>query len=233
MKKIYLITSFIILWQGNIFALDFFSVTHHALHIQFLLKENRIHAIDEITIKNNTGHTQVNIPILLYRLLNVESVADANGLPIKFTQTIRTMEDEKSWQINAVTIELPSPLAPSATSTFTLKYSGYIFGYQETMQYVRDRIDEDYSLIRPDALAYPMLSQPSYSSLMKAYQSQFTFELEATVPSGYVVASGGSLTQTTTQGDSITFYYQGVSPTMENGCCSCKVQNIRSDRKQS
>ena len=224
--KSYFIVAFIIVWHANILASDVFTVSHHALYIQFLLKENRIHAIDEITIKNITGYTQQNIPILLYRLLNVESVADANGSPLKFAQSIRTMEDEKSWQVNAVTIELLSPLAPSGTTTLTLDYGGYIFGYPEIMQYVRDRIDEEYSLIRPDALAYPMLAEPSSSGLTKAYESQFTFEIEATVPSGYVVAGGGSLEKTTTQGDSITYYYRGMSPTWRMDVAVAKFKTL-------
>ena len=211
--KICRLAVFILVLHGNMFASEVIAVSHHALHIRFLLKENRIHAIDEMTIRNNGGHAQQNVHILLYRLLNVESVADANGLPVRFTQTIRTMDDEPSWQINAVNIELPSPLAPFASTTLSLNYGGYIFGYQEIMQYVRDRIDEEYSLIRPDALAYPMVSEPSDSNLLKAYESQFAFEIEATVPSGYVVASGGSLTRTATRGDSTTFTFRGASPT--------------------
>jgi hypothetical protein len=37
------------------------------------------------------------------------------------------------------------------------------------MAYVRDRIGTEYTLLRPDALAYPMLAKASVQSYTEAY----------------------------------------------------------------
>lgn len=232
MKKLYLIIVLILFWQENAATLDLPIVTHHSLRIQFLLKENQIKVEDAVTIKNNTEHDLTSVPVLLYRLLNVESVRDMKGSPIDFSQVVQTMGDEKSMQVNAITINLLSPLAPSSSTTVSIKYSGYVFGYQEVMQYVQDRIDGEYSLIRPDALAYPMFAFPMYSSLMKAYDSHFSFDIDAIVPSGYVVASGGRLEETKATGDSITFSYRGNSPTWRMDIAVAKFKTLRDENER-
>ncbi len=71
------------------------------------------------------------------------------------------MSDDKKWQVNSLTLTLREPIAPGGTTRITVNYSGWIFGYREVMGYVSDRIGEDYTLLRPDALAYPMLAEPS------------------------------------------------------------------------
>ncbi|MEW6732519.1 MAG: hypothetical protein AB1489_14415 [Acidobacteriota bacterium] len=58
-----------------------------------------------------------------------------------------------------------SDMPPGATIYLTISYSSSIYGYPEVWDYVKDRISEQYSLLRPDALAYPMLAQASYKSL--------------------------------------------------------------------
>ena len=228
MKKSWVAFVFVLFFgKQESFGSDIPSVIHHSVRMKTVLKENQLQAEDRLTIKNSANRELITIPILLYRLLIVENVTDSNGMPIDFTQEIRVFEDEKSWQVNAVTIKLPSPLLPFAMTTFTIQYTGYIFGYQEVMQYVRDRIDETYTLIRPDALAYPMVAFPRYSSLMKAYESQFSFDIHVTVPSAYTVAAGGVFDGMLSTGDSTTFSYRSHSPTWRMDIAVAKFKPLR------
>jgi len=120
--------------------------------------------------------------------------------------------EPNSLQANLLRVRLPEPLAPGASIKLTLGYRGQIFGYTEVFAYVHDKIGEDYSLLRPDTFAYPMLAEPSFSSLSEAYGKRFTYELEAIVPAGYVVACGGELVDKREKEGKATFVYRSQTP---------------------
>ncbi len=188
-------------------------ITHYSLSVHFLPNEEKIAATAEMSIENTTRVEIKEISLILYRLLEVESVTDKQGSPLPFTQDVVKFSDEPNLQVNQVKIHLDEALAPGKTSIVRLTYSGSIFGYPEVMMYVRDRIDENYSLIRPDALSYPMPCYPSWQSLMEAYRSRFTYDIEATGPKGYTIACGGVLKKQVAEDDSQLFYFQSRVPT--------------------
>jgi hypothetical protein len=129
-----------------------------------------------------------------------------------------------------VAVTLRESLAPGRTTRITLKYSGAIFGYPEVMGYVRDHIAEDYTLLRPDALAYPMLAVPSSPSLSAAYDTLFTYDLEVTVPSGTVVACGG-LPRGSSVGDATeTFEFASRVPTWRMDIAAAKFKVLKMPR---
>jgi len=172
-------------------SLDLAKITRYELRVRIQPAEEHFTASAQVTLSNPTATPQRDIPFLLYRLLAVDAAEDEKGEALAFRQAVVSMSDEKNWQVNSVTVTLREPLPPRGTTRITLKYSGAIFGYREVMGYVRDQIGEDYTLLRPDALAYPMLAVPSLQSLSAAYDTLFTYDLEITVPSGAVVACGG------------------------------------------
>ena len=166
-------------------------VTRYELRANIKPAEEHLTASAQITVSNLTATPMREIPFLLYRLLAVDAAEDEKGAALAFRQTVVSMSDEKNWQVNAVTVTLREPLPSGGSVRITLRYSGAIFGYREVMGYVRDHIGEDYTLLRPDALAYPMLATPSSPSLSAAYDTLFTYDLEVTVPSTTIVACGG------------------------------------------
>ena len=233
MKKIHFlfVVAFLLIKVGDAFGADLPSVTHYSLRLHFVPKEERFEAEALMTITNNTQQSTSEIPFLLYRLLDVESVTDENGSQIKFSQTIQKFAEANTWQANAIRIDLSNPLLPSKSIKVRMKYGGSVYGYPEVMQYVRDRIDEHYSLIRPDALSYPMLSTPSWPMLLASYQSKFTFDIQATVPSGYVVACGGRLMNSASTGDSVVFAFQSKGPVSRMDIAAAKFK-FQSDDTQ-
>ncbi|TAK51729.1 MAG: hypothetical protein EPO24_15655 [Bacteroidetes bacterium] len=207
-------------------------VSKYSLKMQFYLKEQRLSAVAQMTVTNTTGKPVSELPFLLYRLLNVTSVAAAGDIPLQFTQDITSLSDEPTLQTNAITVHLPSPLEPEQSMTLTMTYVGSIFGYPEVMAYVRDRIDEEYALVRPDAIAYPMLAEPSYQSYSNAQDGNYTYRCEVAVPEGYVVACGGKLTNVERLNDTTTFVYESKIPAWRMDIAAAKFVILKDEPRK-
>ena len=202
-------------------------VTHYGLNVKFLLTEHRVHVDAALTIQNVTQSSPQEIPFLLYRLLSVQRITDALGNPLKFEQSIVQLSDESSLQARFIVVNLPKALPPNDSLKIIITYEGFIFGYPEVMAYVRDRIDETYSLFRPDAFAYPMLARASHSSSLAAYDTKFTYEIAATVPKGYTAVCGGDLSNSSRLGpDSATFVFHSKVPTWRIDLAAAKFTKL-------
>lgn len=181
------------LFPGPGIADSLLGITHYALDLHLFPDEERMEAVAILKVENNSPRAVSSLPFLLYRLMIVKSVIDAEGRPMVFEQTLARLAEEPNFHVNQLVVKLAKPLAPGAALEVALTYSGTIYGYEEVMKYVKDRISESYSLIRPDALAYPMLATPAWASLTNAYRTSFTYDLTVRAPAGYVVACGGNL----------------------------------------
>ncbi len=213
-------------------AAELSKVTHYSLSLRFLPKEEKIAAAAEMSIENTTSVEIKEISLLIYRLLEAESVTDKQGAPLPFTQDVVKFSDEPNLQVNQVKIHLGEGLAPGKISIVRLTYNGAVFGYPEVMMYVRDRIDENYSLVRPDAFSYPMLCNPSWESLMEAYRSRFTYDIEATGPKDYTIACGGVLKKQIAGGDAQQFFFQSRIPTWRMDIAMAKFAVVE-DKKNN
>ena len=189
------------------------TVTHYGLHVHFLLNEQRVRSVAAISLRNDTQASTASISFLLYRLLAVEQVNDQSGRPLGYAQQVIQLSDEPSLQAREVIVRLSSPLAPGDSASITMRYSGFMFGYPEVMAYVNDRIDEEYSLLRPDALSFPVIADTTFASVLAAYDARFTYDLFATVPRGYTAACGGVFIDRHDFSDSTTFEFRSQIPT--------------------
>ncbi len=220
MKKILLFAFLCFLWIPNVSAApaDLPSVTHYSIQLRLFPKEERLEAVARMTVTNKTGQSFSELPFLLYRLLDVQKVSDDKGSSLTFNQTITRLAEanvKNNLQANLIKVQLRKPLPSEGSIDITMSYSGSIYGYPEVMAYVNDRVSEKYSLIRPDALAYPMLAHATQESLHKAYgfDVPFTYDLTVTVPAGYVVACGGAQQNVSTKEDMTTFMFKSKIPT--------------------
>ncbi len=214
MRRLFLIAVLLSLCETtSATALDLPAVTHYKLKVQFHLKEQRVSILATLSIRNITDQSHTQLPFLLYRLLTVNHVSDRTGTPVPFKQDIGQLRDGPSLQAREVIVNLRSPLRPDDTVTVVLEYDGFIFGYPEVMAYVRDRIDENYSLLRPDAFAYPILAKPTFASSLAANDTKFTYEVTATVPTEYRVACGGELVDSQVGSKNSTFVFRSKIPT--------------------
>ncbi len=117
----------------------------------------RVEGTARLGVRNASTAPAREVPLLLNRLM---TVTDAGGLP--FSQGVLTFEDDSWLQVDAVRVRLPETLAPGASTTITLAYGGHIAPYEETGRlYVKDRVSEDYTIVREDAYSFPVLGVPS------------------------------------------------------------------------
>jgi hypothetical protein len=121
-----------------------------------------------------------------------------------------TRAGDERHQVNAARIALPRPLAPGDTVTIRVAYKGPFVGATEVWPYMHDRVSEDYALLRPDAIAYPLLLVGANIGI--APDRRFSYDLRVRVPSGMVVASGGRLVGTTSVGEHDVYAFQSTLP---------------------
>jgi hypothetical protein len=143
----------------------------------------------------------------------VSETTDEGGTSIAFTQDIVTLEDWPQYQANHITVILDSPIGPGVRGTVRVAYGGYLAGFTETgLLYVRDRIDRDFTILREEALAFPVLGVPSWEQNRAAPREPFGFVVRITVPEDLTVAAGGKLVERTVDGGNATFEYRSVLP---------------------
>jgi hypothetical protein len=156
-------------------AVELPAITHYGLNVELSLTEQRVRVLANLTITNNTGAACTRIPFLLYRLLAVQQINDRSGQPLDFTQQIIQLSDVPSLQAREAVLHLPTPLQPGDSISITIMYSGFVFGYPEVMAYVNDKIDENYTLLRPDALSFPVVAESTFTSVFAASDTRFTY----------------------------------------------------------
>ncbi len=207
-------------------------ISHYNLNIHLFPKNESLNATAQMTITNTTEMSFKELPFILYRLLDVQSVEDKSGNALLFTQDIRRFDDATTLQANVISVTLSNPLLPKQTTVITMKYSGAIYGYPEVMAYTHDRINEQYSLLRPDVLAYPLLSKPSFSERSSILYQLFTYNLEATVPNPYTVACGGVLKNIVSKNDSSTFIFESKVPTWRMDIAVAKFTTVKDETQK-
>jgi len=122
------------------------------------------------------------------------TIQDAGGLP--FDQDVLTFTDDTKRQVDAAVVHLREPLAPGATTKVSLTYGGHIVPYTEIgWLYVKDHVGEDFTMIRSDALAFPVLGTLSEEIDHKMPYPSFTYDVRVTVPKGYIAAAGALVDQ--------------------------------------
>lgn len=210
MSRLALLLFVLLTVAGPGIAAELPSATHYDLSIRLFPADGRLEARAAITVTNSTAENVARVPFLLYRLLEVSAVRDANGHPLRFDSSVVKDADDPSLQIHRVDVALPEPLAPGGSAKIEMEFSGPIHGYPEVWAYVRESIGEDYTLLRDDSFAYPILGEPNASS--RHAERRFGYRLEVTAPKGYTVAAGGHLIESRGDAESVTFVYEDKVP---------------------
>lgn len=153
---------------------------------------------DAGTVSGSAGHVVENagqapvreLAFLLGRLMTVSAIRISDTRHGDWSQDVVTFPDWPSYQANEVRVYLDEPLAPGASARVDIEYGGVLVGYTETgMRYVRDRVSEDFTILRGDALAFPQPGTASLASMRAQRREDFTFDAAVTVPEGLVVAA--------------------------------------------
>jgi hypothetical protein len=177
---------------------------------------NTLSATAEITFINKNESPVTRVPVILYRLLQVEAVRNDKAEPLQFTQRLGHLDNWDRYQANVVTIELDRPLLPGGTTTFEIDYAGPMVGIQESgMLYMQDSLDPEFTIIRAESAIYPHLAEPTMASLQYRFGrggDVFDQFVSITVPDDLVVASGMALSNRSTKDGMTTWAYRSLKP---------------------
>jgi hypothetical protein len=188
-------------------------MTHFDLSTVLNYDEGSLEGIARMKIQNVSDHDAVSVPFNLNRLMSLTEVRNETGRPLIYEQDVSTFLDESKKQVNHANVTLGRALPPGQFTEVELHYSGYLVGYTETgSTYIRDRIDEEFSILRVDAHAFPSIGVLSWMGNRMAPRGDFSFRAQVTVPEAFTVASGGQLVDRTVQDGRTTFTYQSTAP---------------------
>lgn len=182
------------------------------LDLKIDFKEKLLSGECGMTITSNSNKPISTIPLLLYRLMKVTSVKDDKGNHLRFRQRIMGFEDWDTYQAHFIEVMLAVPLKKADSCKLFIDYSGYLHGYTETGNlYVRDKIDPEFTIIRPDCLAYPELGYPSDSiNKLAGFAPGFNYEIKINVPDSLTVVNGGQLLSKEIKNGNATYHFKNI-----------------------
>lgn len=175
----------------------------------------RLEGTVEYRLENWTKSPSSHVSLLLNRLMEASSITDSAGNKLSFSQDVVRFGDQEMRQVTQIKVDFPRAIMPGTSTKIRVDYRGNLVGYTEIgWLYVKDRIDTTFTLIREDALAFPVVGGLSNAANRAVPRSNFAYRAAVTVPAGYVVATGGSETRQTNADGTVTWRYSslGKSP---------------------
>jgi hypothetical protein len=187
-----------------------------------------------LTISNDSNESARAVSAVLYHKLEVTAICISGGRSLPFTQQVLPLPDFQKMLVRYVQITLDDPLPAKATLSVEIRYHGSLAGYVETgTRYVKDRVGSDFTIIRPDCLAYPVISQPSLAALNAAAirdaRQGWDYVLDVTVPEPLVVANGGRLLGTRRVNGQITWSYTNARPAWRIDACIARYRVLENE----
>lgn len=188
-------------------------LTHLELTVQLDYDAERLAGTAIMTLYNPSDAPSRSIPLVLNRLLRVTAARDEAGAPLAVRQQVTAFEDVDKWQVTAAEMMLAQPLQPGHSVRVHVDYGGYLVGYAEVgMAYLQDRISREFTILREEAYAFPVVGVPSFRVNNASPRTPFTFEVSVTVPADLVVATGGEEIRRTADGSQVTWTYRSRGP---------------------
>lgn len=180
-------------------------ITYYDLKYSFDFNEKKLFGTAAIKVDVQAKDT---LHLLLYRLIKVKSITDAEGKAIPFTQTVKAFDDWEQFQVNSIQVTPPTSL-----KTMVIEYEGYMKGYTETgMLYTKDQVDTTFTLLRPDCFAYPEAGVANWDKYSNQETNYFDYKISVTVPNNLKVINGGTLVSATKEKDLTTYVYTNRKP---------------------
>jgi len=180
-----------------------------------------------IHIRNDGRATEEPISLLLYRLLRVRQ-ASIGGVPQDFSQQRVVVDGKDGLVANHVVVEAPIPGGDAVE--LAIEYRGRVEGYADVWAYARDTIGTEFTLLRPDVLVYPIVTDPSLAGVFAAMRNKFDWTLSVTIPDGFVPACGGRLERVGPASNGLQSYtYESITPTWRVDVAVAPYEVIEAD----
>jgi len=188
-------------------------LTRIGLDLKVDYGQGAVRGTARLVLRNTSGHPVAAVPLLLNRLMSVTQVADDVGGTLAFEQQVRVFADDPARQVTTVIVTLPRPLRPEDSLAITVGYGGILVGYTETGSlYIQDHVSYEFTILREDAYAFPVLGVPSWVDNQTIPREPFAFEARITVPADLVVAMGGQRRERRVIDSLATWSYRGTAP---------------------
>ncbi len=184
----------------------------YKLDLDIDFKDRKIAGDCRLTVSNPGPQPVEKIPLILYRLMKVTAAKDGHGANLTFSQQVLAFEDCDKLQVNFIEVSLKSPIRQGERRTVEILYDGHLCGYSEAMQYVKDHVDIDYTIIRTDSFAYPEVGVPSWKANRAAGLQFFNYLVKVGVPDSLTVANGGKLVAKSGRNGIVSYVYQNLRP---------------------
>jgi hypothetical protein len=183
------------------------------LSVDVNYKEERLAGTARLEIENVSAQPASTLSLLLGRLMHVDRVGSAHAASIRFEQRVAAFADSPREQVDQALVHLPERVPPGGRLELTVGYSGYLVGYVETGSlYIRDHIDPEFTILRADAYAFPVVGSLSKQANRSIPRQDFPFDVRVTVPRDLTVATGGDFVGSEEHGDRTTWHYRSVKP---------------------
>jgi len=179
------------------------------------LESGKVFSVGTLIVSNIGIEETKELPIILYKDLKVESVKCQDGRFLDFTQDIIFFPDDPSYDVNYILVKLNKIIVPGEERTFFISYSGTIDESHNSDGYVKDSINPEFSYLRTETNAYPMVCYPNYKNRRKTFEHfwtrhPFDYRIKITVPHGYVVANIGCLVEKKETEEGIQYTYENI-----------------------
>jgi hypothetical protein len=166
-------------------------------------------------LENWTAQPADRVSFVVNRLMDATAVRAGGRAALRFTQGVVRFRDDPMRQVTQVRVQLARPVPAGGRTTVRIEYAGNLVGYTEVgWLYVRDRIDSAFTILREDALAFPVIGGLSDATNRKRPRGEFTYDATIRVPARYLVATGGALHRTPHDDGTVSWRYVsgGASP---------------------
>ncbi len=196
----------------------------HELTLKPDYDTGNLEGISQITILNASQESITRVPLLLYHKLRVKSASASDDRTLKFTQRVVPLKGHEKMLVNYVDVALNEPMPPGATFTLRTRYGGELAGYVEAGNiYVKDHVNKEFTILRTDCLAYPIVGAPSMDDLLQSFyrdmRNGWDYFLEVSIPAELVAANGGKLIGRTSQNGVATYRYRNIKPAWRIDVC--------------
>lgn len=184
-------------------------LAHMELAVEVNYDAERLSGTSTLTLRNPSDSPLRRVPLILNRVMRVTAVASGDGQELAYRQQVTSFEDFEIFQVNAIEVDLETPVPAGESVRLLIAYEGPLVGYTETgMQYVRDHISREFTMLREDARAFPMVGVASIETNRAAPRVPFDFEVSVTVPRNLVVATGGEQIARVEEDSLVTWRYR-------------------------
>jgi hypothetical protein len=190
-----------------------FAVKRYELDTQLCIDAGEMSGRATISLVNSSQTSAASVSLLLNKGMHVTSIQDNKKKRLDFRQNFKSFSDLTNVKVNHVQVRFDK-IKPHGKYIIRVAFKGAVVGYEDVFRYTKDHIGTEFSLVRPDVFAYPLIGSLCFRRFIRDLASQsFDYELNVTAPRGYVAASGGRLQSKIKHGGNVTYRFVNRVPT--------------------